>query len=84
MSDETSERTVYVLEKNQREEIRAALSTYKGRPLASLRIWFDSDANDEDGQPIYRPSKKGITIARDKLPQLLAAVEGLIKAEQAA
>lgn len=80
MSDET----VYTFEKNSREEIRATFTTYKGKALVSLRVWYDADENDGSGESVYRPSKKGITIARDKLPELRAAVDALIEADRAA
>jgi hypothetical protein len=48
------------------------LSTYKGKTYADLRIYFRAD----DGE--YRPTKKGITLALDLLPELGEAVTKLI------
>jgi hypothetical protein len=50
--------------------------------VVSLRVWFDSDSNDENGDPIYLPSRKGITISRSKLPELAAAVAALLGAQE--
>jgi hypothetical protein len=50
--------------------------------VVSLRVWFDSDSNDENGDPIYLPSRKGITISRSKLPELAAAVAALRGAQE--
>ena len=73
MSDEP--RVVYAWPKNSLEEVRATLSTFKGRRLADLRVW----TTDED-----RPTKKGLAVRVEDLPRLLEAVEALIAAERAA
>jgi hypothetical protein len=81
---DNDERVVFTFVKNQKEQVRATLGEYEGREVASIRVWFDVDENDADGAPVYRPSRKGITLARAKLPQLLEAVQALIEAERAA
>jgi hypothetical protein len=73
-----SDRVVFEFEKNAKERVRATLGEFKGREVASLRVWYDADENDANGQPVYRPSKKGITIARKNLPALLEAVQALV------
>ncbi len=83
MSDD-SDRVVYSFEKNSREQVRASLGVYEGRSVASIRVWYDADENDQNGEIVYKPSRKGITIARNKLPELRAAIEALIEAERAA
>jgi Transcriptional Coactivator p15 (PC4) len=75
MSDE---RVIFEFEKNAKERVRATLGEFKGREVASLRVWYDADENDAAGNPVYRPSKKGITLSRRKLPELLEAVQALI------
>jgi len=80
MSDD---RIVYSFEKNSREQVRATLGEYEGRAVASLRVWYDADEYSESGETVYKPSRKGITLARNKLPELLAAIEALIEAEAA-
>ena len=80
---DTDERIVYSFEKNSREVVRATLSEYEGRAVASLRVWYDADQNDANGEPVYRPSRKGITLSRHNLPKLLEAVQALIAAEAA-
>ena len=73
-----SDRVVFEFEKNAKERVRATLGEFKGRNVASLRVWYDADENDANGKPVYRPSKKGITIARKNLPALLEAVQALV------
>ena len=64
------EKTVAVIEKNQIEEIRVALSKYQGHDLVGVRIWANYDsANSEK-----RPTKKGVNLRVDKLPKLITAL----------
>ena len=55
--------------KNNREEVRVSLSKFKGYDLVGVRQWFRNE-NDEP-----RPSKSGITIRVDLLPELLDLIE---------
>ncbi len=73
-----ADEVVYVFSKNSREQVRASLSTFKGLRLADLRV-FTVDEHD-----VERPTKKGISVRVEQLPQLLAAVETLLQAERAA
>ena len=72
----TMEQTVAVIEKNRVEEIRIGLSQYQGHNLVSVRVWADPYAGEE-----RIPTKKGITLAVTRLPELIA---GLQAAEAAA
>jgi hypothetical protein len=76
------DRIVYVFPKNQHEEVRASLGVFEGREVVSLRVWFDTDTNDANGNPVYRPSRKGLTLSRNKLPELRAAIDALLEAER--
>lgn len=55
--------------KNNREEVRVTLSKYKGYDLVGVRQWFRND-NDEP-----RPSKSGVTIRVELLPELLQLIQ---------
>jgi len=55
--------------KNNREEVRVTLSKFKGYDLVGVRQWFRNE-NDEP-----RPSKSGITIRVDLLPELLDLIQ---------
>lgn len=54
--------------KNNREEVRVTLSKFKGYDLVGVRQWFRNE-NDEP-----RPSKSGVTIRVDLLPELLELI----------
>jgi hypothetical protein len=70
MADERE--LVHTFDKSPTEQVQVALSTYKGKTYADLRIYFRA----EDGE--YRPTKKGITVSLDLLPELGEAVTKLI------
>lgn len=57
--------------KNAREEIRIALSEFKGHHLANLRIWFTADDGD------MRPGKAGLAFRLEKLPAVIQALNDL-------
>jgi hypothetical protein len=53
------------------ESVRIELREYEGRVFVDVRIYFP------DGRGVLRPSKKGVCVAVNKLPQLS---QGIIKA----
>ena len=58
--------------KNTREVIRVQRTQFKGYELVDVRVFYqDEDAGE------YRPSRKGISLKQNLLPQLINALEGL-------
>jgi len=55
--------------KNNREEVRVSLSKFKGYDLLGVRQWYRNENDDP------RPSKSGITIRVDLLPELLELIQ---------
>ncbi len=55
--------------KNNREDVRVSLSKYKGYDLLGVRVWYRSEHDDP------KPSKSGITIRVEMLPDLLALMQ---------
>ena len=64
-----SDRIVFEIPKNRREVIRLTRDTYKGHMLFSLRIWVIYGEGD------IRPTKAGISIRPELLPDLLAGLQ---------
>ncbi len=62
---------VHSFPKNPLEEVRVSLSVYRGKQYIDLRIYYKGD----DGE--FHPSKKGLTVSPDLLPDLVEAVEKL-------
>ena len=61
---------VAAIRKADGAEIRVAISTFKGRRVVDVRVWYEPpDGGD------YLPTRKGITIDADKLPELVAAMK---------
>ena len=58
------------IQKNSAEKIIASLDTFKGRKIASLRVFY------LDGTE-YKPGPKGLTIRRELLPEILKLVTEL-------
>jgi hypothetical protein len=61
---------VYEFERGYDSVIRASVSTYCGKEYLDLRLWMTIDGE-------LRPTRKGISVYRDYLPQLREAVERL-------
>lgn len=70
MAEEKAQ-VVHSFPKNPLEEVRASLTTFKRKQYVDLRIYYKGD----DGE--YHPSKKGLTISLDLLPDLEEAVRKL-------
>lgn len=49
--------------------IRIALDRYKGRCVLDVRLWYQPDGLTE-----YVPTRKGITLDADRLPEFAQAV----------
>ncbi|ROQ90975.1 transcriptional coactivator p15/PC4 family protein [Desulfosoma caldarium] len=70
-------RLIHAFQKNALEEIRVALNVFRGKEYIDIRIYYKGD----DGE--YRPSKKGVTLSPELLPDLQDAVKKLEEALEA-
>ena len=60
-----TDRLIHRFQKNPEEEVRLSLREYKDRHYLDLRLWFQP-SNGGD----YRPTKKGLTLSVEFLPEL--------------
>jgi Transcriptional Coactivator p15 (PC4) len=67
----SDQRVLHRFRKNAREEVRATLGTFGGYELADIRVYVA----DERGEA--QPTRKGIAVRVEDLPQLRAAVAAL-------
>lgn len=58
--------------KNSREELRISRSDFRGHVLATLRVWYQPDDDNE-----MRPGKQGVAFKIDKLPAVIDALNKL-------
>lgn len=66
---------VHSFSKGNDEEVRFSVREYKGRQYMDLRLWFlPAEGGD------LRPTKKGITLALEYLPELKKGLEKSAKA----
>lgn len=68
------DKTVLTFRKNSMEEVRAGIAEYKGRHYASVRVYVENDFSE------WVPTKKGLTLSVDLLPELVQAVR-MVEAE---
>jgi hypothetical protein len=62
-------------EKNSAEVVRTSISEFKGKLYVDFRVWTSGAAADLGER---KPTKKGLTISTEILPDLLKAVEAAI------
>ena len=55
--------------KNRTEEVRVGLSDFRGRNLVDVRVYAAIGATGRS-----EPTKKGISVAVERLPELIAAL----------
>jgi Transcriptional Coactivator p15 (PC4) len=72
-TEDAPQLTVAVFDKNTREQVRVLLGTFRGRRLCHVRT-FLKHCNGVDHDPPL-PTKKGVTVAVDKVPALVAALK---------
>jgi hypothetical protein len=53
------------LQKNSRERLRIAHTTFKGRPYIDMRVWY------VDGAGEYQPSRSGVSIRPDQIGEVM-------------
>lgn len=68
------EKLISKFRKNATEEVVIKFTQFKGHDLLDLRVYYFRDS-DEEGES--KPSKKGLSISTNLLPELL---KGLLKA----
>ncbi len=68
--------TISEFQKSATEKVVAKLREYRGRRYADIRIYYLANISDNT----YAPTKKGLTISPDLLPDLAKMVEGLMTA----
>lgn len=66
MADESI--LVHSFMKNALEEVRVSVSTFKGKKYIDFRVYYQDDSGE------YKPSKKGIAISPELLPELEKAI----------
>jgi len=71
MTDNLNDTPMVVLPDNSREELRVSLDAFKGHELVNLRAWYRSN----DGY--MRPTRKGVALRADSLPEVIAALTEL-------
>jgi hypothetical protein len=64
----SEQRLIAAIRRNAREEIRVTLGEWNGAPVFGIRAWFRAD----DGT--MRPSKDGLTLRAELLPELARAI----------
>ena len=57
-----------IIQKNAREEIRIERTDFKGHDLINVRVFYDDGSGDK------RPSKQGIALRTELLPEIVDAL----------
>ena len=63
---------VYAVPWRDGEELRASWDTWKGKPIACVRIWYE----ERTGQ--WRPGKRGINCSVERLTLVFDAISALM------
>jgi hypothetical protein len=67
------DKVVAQFKRNPTEEVRVGIKEFKGRRYIDLRIYYTDDKGE------WKPTKKGISLATDFMPELKQAVDALEK-----
>ena len=72
------DKVVSSFKRNPTEEVRATLKEFRGRRYLDLRIYYQDDAGE------WKPTRKGVSLSTDFMPELkeaILALEGALNAE---
>ena len=72
--DEEESRLIYSFPRGRGEELQINLKKYNGKFYVDFRIWFKEKAD----AALY-PTKKGISLGVDQIPELKKGIERLSK-----
>lgn len=64
---------VYKFQKNKFDQVRFAIKEYEGKEYIDLRLFY----RDREGE--YQPTKKGVMIASNLLPEMIKGIGELRK-----
>jgi hypothetical protein len=67
------DKVVASFKRNPTEEVRAGIKEFKGRTYIDLRIYYMDDQGE------WKPTRKGISLATDFMPELKKAVDSIEK-----
>ena len=67
------DKIVASFKRNPTEEVRAGIKEFKGRQYIDIRIYYLDDQSE------WKPTRKGISLATDFMPELKNAVESIEK-----
>jgi len=67
------DKVVASFKRNPTEEVRAGIKEFKGRRYIDLRIYYMDDQGE------WKPTRKGISLATDFMPELRNAVDNIEK-----
>ena len=73
--DQGETHLIHSFPKSEAEKIQIAIRKYKGKHYIDLRVWFQTEEN-----ATFFPSKRGISLSLDLLPELRKGMERLLKA----
>lgn len=65
------DKVVSTFKRNPTEEVRATLKEFRGRRYLDLRIYYQDDAGE------WKPTRKGVSLSTDFMPELKEAVLAL-------
>jgi len=65
------DKVVSSFKRNPTEEVRAGIKEFKGRRYIDLRIYYMDDQGE------WKPTRKGISLATDFMPELRTAVDAI-------
>lgn len=68
------DRVIYSFPKNEQEEVRFTLRSYKDRQYLDLRLWFQPSSGGD-----LRPTKKGLTLGLEYLSELKRGIDRSLK-----
>ncbi|MDJ0762982.1 MAG: transcriptional coactivator p15/PC4 family protein [Myxococcota bacterium] len=71
------DKVVATFKRNPTEEVRAGIKEFKGRRYIDLRIYYMDDKGE------WKPTRKGISLATDFMPELRQAVDAIEQELQA-
>jgi hypothetical protein len=62
---------IHTISKNAKEQVRVEFMNYRGQDVLNLWVYYNAGDTKED----WLPSKKGLSLSTDHIPELKEAVD---------
>jgi hypothetical protein len=67
----SEKKIIYEFQKNSGESVITSFTTFKGKKLVNLRVYYSAGVDQDE----WRPSPRGLCLHKEPIPELKQAID---------